>query len=672
MLTPPLLPGIVTPRPYSGGMALELADRTQERIFADLNPAQRDAVEAVRGPVCILAGAGTGKTTTITRRIAWQVTSGELGPEQILAVAFTTKAAKELATRLNAGGAHGVRAMTFHAEALAQFRRFSPEHPEILSHKGQVLHQIVQRLPMPHRFTALRDIAGEIEWAKNRRVPARDYLTYAGARDTPLPAELMARVYVEYEKRKRRAGLIDFEDLLERTIAVLSEDPRALGAVRSRYAAFTVDEYQDVNLLQQSLLDLWVGARDDICVVGDDHQSIFGFTGASADYLLRFPARYEHATVVALTENYRSTPDVLSVANRLVPRLGGTRKELRAVRPAGAHPVIRDFDRGTDEVGWIAGECARLHASGIPYEEIAILHRINGRSEDFEEALARANIPYQVRDGSFLARPAARSFLARARRAPAGTVADVVGGIARGLGYDASGKYESGDEATRQADLERLIALASEFPGDSLEEFCADLRTRFAPDASGRGVQLMTYHRAKGLEFEAVFLPRLEEKELPHALSENDIEEERRLFYVGITRAKSTLVVSFARTREGERRAKPRPSRFLDEIRAPGTPKQGQPAASQRGSTSKTSKKNEPLIDALAASPLYEALKTWRREIATTAGLPAYVVFHDSTLAQIATQRPVSRADLRAIPGVGPLKMQKYGEELLSIVATRG
>ena len=628
-------------------------------IFDGLNDAQIEAVEAVTGPVAILAGAGTGKTTTITRRIANQVLTGAFMPGEILAVTFTAKAAGEMRSRLQALGATGMRANTFHAEALAQFRRFSPEQPEILSHKGQVLHRIAQSLPMPYRFTALRDLAGEIEWAKNRRIPARDYLERLGPHEPPIPADLMHRVYVTYEQRRRTAGMIDFEDLLEQTVTILQEDERALGVVRGRYRAFTVDEYQDVNLLQQTLLDLWVGARDDVCVVGDDYQSIFGFTGATPEHLLRFAGRWDHTTIVTLEENYRSTPEILTVANRLVPRLRGSKKTLRATKPSGARHELRDFETGRQEIAWIVSECRRLHSDGFAYEDMAVLFRINGRSEDFEEELARAHIPFQVRDGSFLQRPAARSFAVRARAAT-GPVAIAAVRVATELGYDPRGKYDGGDEATRQADLERLVVLAAEFPGEDMEAFLADLRARFASEEEGRGVQLMTFHRAKGLEFEAVFLPRLEDKELPFALSTSDEDraEERRLFYVGITRAKGYLAISFARARDGERRSKPRPSPFLSEI----TPPSERPVADVVPARAKPA--------ARTGGPLFEALKTWRATAAKEAGLPAYVIFHDATLAEIERVHPDTRAALRAISGVGPLKMQRYGEQIMKIVAS--
>lgn len=634
-----------------------------EHILAGLNEEQAEAVQAARGPVVILAGAGTGKTTTITRRIAYQVATEAFAANQLLAVTFTVKAAREMGTRLRALGVDGVRANTFHAEALGQFRRFSGDNqPEILGHKGQILHKLAQRLPPPHKFTALRDLATEIEWAKNRRISAKDYPAKIGGHEPPIPVEFMHHIYVEYEKRKRAMGSIDFEDLLERLGTILEETPKAQGLVRGRYAAFTVDEYQDVNLLQQRLLDLWLGSRDELCVVGDDYQSIFGFTGATPKYLLRFADRFERAHVVTLTENHRSTPEILDVANRLVPKLGGSKKRLRATLAPGPSPLLKDFERGEDEVTWIAGECARLHKQGTPYEEMAVLFRLNGRSEDFEEAFARAKIPYQVRDGSFLNRPAARAFIARARAVGADTVASTaVAEIAKTLGHDPAGQYGSGDEATRQADLARLVMLATGFDGD-LGAFVGDLRARFAPDDEGRGVHLLTYHRSKGLEFDAVFLPRLEERELPFALSasEEEIAEERRLFYVGITRARKHLAISYARRRDGERRTRPKPSMFLSEIR----PRSGSAAAT-------------PVVAAAApraaravrpTSPMYEALRAWRAETSAAAGLPAYVVFHDKVLAEICAVKPMSPADLRGISGVGALKMQRYGEAVLKIV----
>jgi DNA helicase-2/ATP-dependent DNA helicase PcrA len=259
-------------------------------IFDGLNEEQRRAVEAVRGPVCILAGAGSGKTTTITRRIANQVATRTFPVEQILAVTFTHKAAREMRARLQVLGVPGVRARTFHSAALAQLRWFRGEAPgRILGSKALLLRQIGNTLPMPYKFRPAADLATEIEWAKNRRLTPETYRRSLGSHEPPIPVDLMARVFREYERRKAAAGAVDFEDLLALAIAMLEDEPEALEQVRARYSAFTVDEYQDVNGLQQALLDLWLGDRDDVCAVGDDYQSIYAFTGASPEHLLGLP-----------------------------------------------------------------------------------------------------------------------------------------------------------------------------------------------------------------------------------------------------------------------------------------------------------------------------------------------------------------------------------------------
>ena len=629
-------------------------------IFDGLNDAQTAAVRAVRGPVCILAGAGTGKTTTITRRIAHQVASNTFDAEEIFAVTFTDKAAREMRSRLETLGVRGVRARTFHAAALAQYRRFTGESPDIVASKGQILHAIAQRLPAPFRFMPLRDLATEIEWAKNRMVGPGEYLETLGDHEPPIPPDLMLRVYAEYEKRKTRAGRIDFEDLLHRTLEILDDDPRAIGLVRSRYRAFTVDEYQDVNLLQESLLDRWVGERPDVCVVGDDYQSIFGFTGATPRYLLAFPERFAGCRVIRLDRNYRSTPEILEYANRLAPQLRGSRKTLVAERRPGPAPVLRAFPSGATEVSAIVAEIRRLHEEErIAWEQIAILHRINGRSEEYEEALSRTRIPFQVRDGAFLRRPAARTVLARLRHELDGDIAAAVARIVESAGYDPSLEDVAGEEATRQADLGRVLRLAGEFGGTSPAAFVKDLRSRFAEEEHGRGVVLSTYHRAKGLEFDAVFLPRLEDKELPFALAKGDDElaEERRLLYVGITRAKRFLHISWVTFREGERRSRPKPSPFLREL-APSLP-----VAAPK-----------PIVVAAAAieedDPLFGVLREWRLRVARESGVPAYVVFDNKTLALIANAKPITRAALLAIPGVGPTKLSRYADDVLQIVKT--
>ncbi|MGI8708400.1 MAG: ATP-dependent DNA helicase UvrD2 [Actinomycetota bacterium] len=689
------------------------------RIFEGLNDEQRSAVETVRGPLCILAGAGSGKTTTITRRIANQVAAGVFEPGQILAVTFTDKAAGEMRGRLETLGVQGVRARTFHSAALAQLRNLASESPgQILPSKAMALRQIANTLPKPYKFRPAADLATEVEWAKNRRIAPSDYLASLKDREPPIPADLMASVYKRYESGKNDRGLIDFEDLLELTIQMFQQDQFARERFIERYHAFTVDEYQDVNELQETLLREWLGPRDDLCVVGDDYQSIYGFTGATPVHLLRMPQRFPDTKVVRLELNYRSTPQVLAVANRLVPSLGGAEKVLRAVRQQGPDPQLRFFSAAGGEPKFVVDRVRALIAEKVPLEQIAILYRVNFRSEDYEEALAAANIPYQVRDGAFLSRRTARQMLGTLKRSRSTSVADEVDTIAQRSGYVESPSDDLGDqELTRQNDLARFIQLASEFDDGTrtCAEFAADIESRFGSEGDGRGVQLLTLHRAKGLEFEAVLLPRVEEGELPFRRSKSDeaVAEERRLLYVGITRAKTHLSISWVS--DGKRQG----SRFVGELRPP------QRMGNKAGSGAP---KNEPEEQTIAAAPGIElelsggysgtvievepdgvtvelagggqlhvpygdrvtsngttlalgpphnepdpttldALKKWRRDRAKEDGVPAFVVFHDSTLQEIASRSPESLDDLVTIPGIGPTKAERYGPQLLELLA---
>ncbi len=407
-----------------------------ESVLAGLNDSQREAALALRGPVAIVAGAGTGKTTTITHRIACQVRSGAFDASQILAVTFTDKAAGELKRRLEALEVDGVEARTFHSAALSQLSRLWSAHtgdplPDVLDAKAPLIASLANALPPPHKFLPRRELASEIEWAKNRMIEPARYLEELGDHEPPIPAELMLRIYDGYERRKRAMGRLDFEDMLGLALRLFDDHPDAADAVRSRFSAFTVDEFQDVNPLQAGLLDRWLGERDDLCVVGDDYQTIYAFTGASPEHLLDFTRRFPHATVVRLEENYRSSPEILELANRLVPSLGGIRKTLRPNRPSGPSPVARaEPDEGA-EVAAVVQAVQRLHVEeAVPLEEIAVLSRINARSEPFEEAFVAAGIPYQVRDGAFLRRPGPRGVVQRLQRASAAhPVAEAVAGI---------------------------------------------------------------------------------------------------------------------------------------------------------------------------------------------------------------------------------------------------
>ncbi len=543
---------------------------------------------------------------------------------------FTGKAAGELGARLRALGVDGVRASTFHSAALALLRHFEGDPGRILATKTLLLRRIGNGLPGAFRFRPAGDLATEIEWAKNRRLTPDTYYDRLGDHDPPIPSDLMLRVFREYERRKAAEGQLDFEDLLERTARLLETDDAARAAVRDRWRAFTVDEYQDVNLLQQSLLDLWLGDRDDLCAVGDDYQAIYGFTGASAGWLLALPERFPHARVVRLERNYRSTAKVIELANRLVPRLGGSTKTLAPTIPDGPEPLVGPGLRVVEHV-------RRLHADGLPLEQMAVLVRTNARTSEFEEAFHEAGVPFQ--GASLLARDAARQLL-KALRGRQGPAAEIVRDLAVAQGLLTEVPEKLGErEQTRQADLARLVRLAAEFDVE-VDGFVELLHERFG-ESAGRGVHLLTLHRAKGLEWDAVFLPRVEEGELP--VRRGDVAEERRLFYVGLTRAKRHLLVTW----DGK------PSRFLDELgvraAAPSLPK-----------SAKTT---------LPQTPAVQALREWRRARARADEVPAYVVFNDRTLAELVARTPRTLAELATVPGIGPAKLERYGPELLAQLA---
>ncbi len=627
-------------------------------MLAGLNAEQRQAAMAVTGPVVILAGAGTGKTTTITRRIACQVASGAVPAGRVLAVTFTEKAATVLRERLRRLGVDGVEARTFHAAALAQLTRLWERHtgrplPQVLDAKAPILSGLANALPPPHRFVPRRELAAEIERAKVRMVDPDGYLGALGDHQPPIPPELMLQVYRGYERRKQAMRRLDFEDMLGLAVRLFDEHPDALASVRDRYEAFTVDEFQDVSALQARLLDLWLGDRDELCVVGDDYQTIYTFAGATPSYLLGFADRFPDATVVRLETNYRSTPQVLEVANRLTPRLGGFAKTLRATTADGPPPLVRAFPDEAAEAAFVVERVRSLHADGTPLEQMAVLYRINARSERFEEAFAAAGIAYQVKDGTYLSRPGPRAAVARLRRESGADVAGAVARVTAELGYDPDAQPDSAEEATRQADLGRLRSLAEAFEATDasggLTMFLEDLRRRFADAADGRGVNLLTLHRAKGLEFDAVFLPRLVDGELPFRAGRrsSDVVEERRLLYVGITRARRWLFVTWPSDARLGR------SPFVEEL-APGA------------SGARTAERKRDV--AAGADPLFDALRRWRRDRAAQDGKPAYVVFADATLREIADRRPRTLRELLAVRGVGMEKLTRYGADVLELV----
>ncbi|WP_204018840.1 ATP-dependent helicase, partial [Sphaerimonospora thailandensis] len=384
-------------------------------VLEGLDPEQRAVAEAVRGPVCVLAGAGTGKTRAITHRIAYAVHSGVIEPHSVLAVTFTTRAAGELKQRLRVLGAPGVQARTFHAAALRQLSYFWPrviggDPPQVIESKLPLLIEASRDLRRNADRGELRDVAAEIEWAKVTQIGPEDYPTAAAKarRTPPIAPEEVARLYEGYEDLRRRRNLIDFETILELTAAVITEHREVAAQIRQQYRYFVVDEFQDVNPLQKLLLDTWLGGRDDLCVVGDPNQTIYSFTGATPQYLTGFAVEHPSASVIRLVRDYRSTPQVVTLANRVMAR-SPHRLELLAQRPDGPEPVLTEYDDEEAEALGVALTVKKLMADGVPAREIAVLFRINAQSGAYEQAFGEAGVPYLLRGAErFFDRPEVR------------------------------------------------------------------------------------------------------------------------------------------------------------------------------------------------------------------------------------------------------------------------
>ncbi len=645
-----------------------------EAILAGLNEEQRAAAQATRGPVVILAGAGTGKTRVISHRAAYAVATGALDPKRALIVTFTEKAAAEMKHRLRQLSLPQIQASTFHAAARRQLVYYWPlihdrPLPDVLDSKLRIIGPLARRLPGGYRFTAAKDLADEIEWAKVRRMRPE---SYRPEREPPVPRDVFTKLWRSYEQGKARSNRIDFEDMLTLAVELYEEDEDAIGLVRKRYEWFSVDEYQDTNRLQEDLLRLWLGDRRDLCVVGDPDQTIYSFTGASSDYLTGFSDRYADARVVRLSQNYRSTPQVIELANRLIPG-----RELRATSPDGPKPQLTPHADGDREPTAVVSAIRQHLADGVDVTQIAILVRTNAQLVAFESALTGAGIPFTVRGTRFFARPDVRAARQALKTDATGRLSRIVVSRWRSeLGFDEGSPAGPGAEARdRHAALSTLLgiarALEAQQPDAGVADFLAELARRDAAeaDAAGEGITLSTLHRAKGLEWDAVFLPQLEEGTLPIRQAASDAEalaEERRLLYVGITRARRHLVLSWALNRVGVKGtpARARPSRFIAELR-PGAVARPRSPGTPAGS---------PSTFALSAAdePLLERLIEWRRERARTDGVPAYVVADNKTLAAIAAHRPTGEVELLGVPGIGQRKVATYCEEILQLVAKDG
>jgi DNA helicase-2/ATP-dependent DNA helicase PcrA len=550
-------------------------------VLDALDPEQREVALATRGAVCVLAGAGTGKTRAITHRIAYAAATGVMDPAHVLALTFTVRAAGELRGRLRQLGAGQVRASTFHAAALRQLNYFWPRvvggrPPQLVDSKVGLVREAAKLAGV--RVESVSDVASEIEWAKTMQIRPDGYP--AADRETGIDQSELAAVYAAYEQLRRERHLIDFESILELTAAVIFENRAAAEQVRDMFRFFVVDEYQDVNPLQKLLLDAWLGDRDDLCVVGDPHQTIYSFTGATPSYLTGFAAEFPGAAMVRLVRDYRSTPQVVAVANQLIK----AETPLVAQRQPGPQPVLTVFSDEADEAEGVAVQIRALIAGGVPAREIAVLVRINAHTERFEQALTRAGVAYVIRGAErFYDRPVVKQALVLMRgaargEAEAGSLPEAVRHVLTGMDFSPGPAPPAGGAMARER-WESLAAIAqladdmhAQRPSVTLSEFAAELTQRadigHAPVVDG--VTLTSMHAAKGLEWDAVLVPGLVEGIVPivHARTPEAVAEERRLLYVAVTRAREHLYLSWSPARAAGARQSRERSRFLGDIRA--------------------------------------------------------------------------------------------------------
>ena len=554
-----------------------------DSLLDGLDEQQRIAAQAVIGPVVMLAGAGTGKTRAITHRIAYGVATGVYAPGRVMALTFTSRAASELRGRLRQLGATGVAARTFHASALSQLGFFWPQviggtMPRILDSKGRILGHAAETLKLKLDTATLRDLAADIEWRKVSRLTLDQYARIVESRPMPaaLDAEKLLALHSRYESLKDDRRQLDFEDVLLATAGMIESEPRVAQQVREQYRFFVVAEYQDVSPLQQALLDLWVGDRQDVCVVGDASQTIYSFAGASSGYLLGFPAKYREATVVRLEQNYRSSQHIVRTANRLMKSRPGALSLTAAVdAPGTVAPTIEGYPSEMAEARAIAQSIAEQIAAGARAQDIAVLYRINVQSAAIETALNDVNVNFQLRGGPrFFDLQEVKQALMMLKGAVVASTREplfkTVSDVLRSLGWTQNPPDARGAIRDRWESLNAIMGLAEAAQeGTTLAEFVDELFERSAAqhEPTMAAVTLATIHSAKGLEWDSVYILGLSEGFLPitYATTEEAIEEERRLLYVGITRARRRLQLSSARSGSG-RGAERKPSRFLAEL----------------------------------------------------------------------------------------------------------
>lgn len=668
-------------------------------ILDALDPEQRQVALILDAPLAVLAGAGTGKTRAITHRVAHAVREGRYAPNATLAVTFTTRAAGELKTRLAGLGVRRVTARTIHAAALSQCRYFWPgaygsDFPAVADNAFALVARAANQVLGNSETTLIRDLAAEISWAKSSNVPPARYVDLAQGRElSGVEPERVAQVMMAYEKVKSVAGVVDFDDILLCAASLIVERPAVAEQIRATYRHFVVDEYQDVSAIQHRLISLWVDARPDICVVGDPQQAIHGFAGARADFLLGFAAEHDGARTVRLVRNYRSSLEIVDLANRVVRRRRGA-ADLRATRPAGVAPEFVAEQSEEDEARAVVSWLQERRRDGIPWSECAVLYRINAQSPSLEAVLDAHRIPYQVKGTDrFWERAEIRDVLNRLQRSavdhPTATPSQLLDLVLAAIRWSDQAPSGAGAQRERWESISALVQLIRERdtqdPDWSIPEFIAWLLDHASLETppSSSAVTLATMHAAKGLEWDAVAVIGVREGMVPFALSQEEpaLSEERRLLHVAVTRARQRLRISWP---TNPTRGRGTRSRFLTGLVPESTTTEHAEPRRKRGSLrSRTcSVCAEQLHDAAerklgrhhdCVAPydeeLLAALKQWRLRTAQAASQPAFVVFTDATLQAIAEAAPRDRAALLRLPGIGAVKVDRHGADVLAVIA---
>jgi DNA helicase-2/ATP-dependent DNA helicase PcrA len=677
-----------------------------DRLLDGLDPSQRRAVTTEAQPLAILAGAGSGKTRVLTRRIAHRCTIGTADARHVLALTFTRKAAAELDGRLRAFGLRDLPAAgTFHAVAYAQLRTrwagTGTAPPTLLDRKGRILGRI---LGGTTRFTP-RDLATEIEWAKSRLVSPDRYALAAAQADRRLPVdpERIAEWYRRYEEEKRRRGLVDFDDLLGRCADAIETDPSFAAAQRWRFRHLFVDEYQDVNPLQEHLLRAWLGDRTDLAVVGDPNQAIYSWNGAEPSFLVDFVERHPGAEVVELEHSYRSTPQILHTAAAvLAGGRAGARHGLRPHRADGALPTVVGYASDLDEANGIARAVHDHHVPGRPWSAQAVLVRTNAQTAVIEAAFRRAAIPHRVRGAAeLLDDPEVRDLLGRLdklREPLATTLTDLESSIAaqrsdllEALDDDLDDEDDGApivDETTaagrRIGAFEQVLRLGRDLlvvdPAARTDGFSGWLRATLHEDGpeAADAVSIVTFHAAKGLEWPVVHLAGVEAGFVPisHAKAPAEREEEQRLFYVAVTRAADVLRCTWAEQRTfGAQTVERRPSPYLAWIRGASGELAREVVRTEDPLTAVATTRAELERANLGERPLHDAhvvrsaLQSWRADVARQAAVRPTVVLSDKAVEAIVRARPTTIEELASVRDVGPSTRERHGARLLAVVA---